>query len=147
MRLLPIVRRTNAPARVWPDFSLFDGFFEDFPFSETHRNGVVPAVDVLEKDGNLILQAELPGMEEKEIALKLEGNVLTLSGEKKYENEEKRGEYRRVERSFGSFTRSFTLPETADREKITADYKNGVLTVTVPIKPEAKPREVPIRIQ
>jgi HSP20 family protein len=147
MRCLPSIRRYTTPARIWPEAGLFNSLFEDFPFGAPFNRGVVPAVDILEKDGNLILQAELPGVNEKEIALKLEGNVLTLSGERKLENEEKRDNYRRIERSYGSFSRSFNLPETAELDKIAADYKNGVLTITIPLKAEAKPREVPISIQ
>ena len=147
MRFLPSIQRFDTPARLWPETSLLDNLFEDFPFGAAFEKGVVPAVDILEKDGNLILRAELPGMTEKEIGLKLDGNVLTLSGERKLENEEKRDNYRRIERSYGSFSRSFTLPETVDREKVKAEYKNGVLTVTIPLKPEAQPRAVPIAIQ
>ena len=147
MRYLPTVFRFNSPERFWPDAGVLSTFFDDFPFGRSSDRGVVPAVDVLEKDGNLILRAELPGLSEKEIALKIEGNVLTLSGEKKLESEDKQDNYHRIERSYGAFSRSFTLPEAADREKINADYKNGVLTVTVPLKAEAKPRTVPITIQ
>ncbi len=147
MRYLPSVLRINPPVKYWPEAGLLASFFDDFPFGRTLDREVVPAVDILEKDGNLILRAELPGMNEKDIALKLDGNVLTLSGEKKFENEEKSDNYRKIERSYGSFSRSFTLPETADREKVSADYKNGVLTVTVPLKAEAKPREVHISVQ
>jgi len=147
MRCLPSIQRFNTPARWWPETSLLNSLFEDFPFGVSFEKGMVPAVDILEKDGNLILRAELPGMREKEINLKLDGNVLTFSGERKLENEENRDNYRRIERSYGSFSRSFTLPETADREKVKAEYKNGVLTVTIPLKPEAQPRAVPIAIQ
>jgi len=147
MRYLPSVLRFNTPERFWPDAGILSTFFEDFPFGRALDRDVVPAVDILEKDGNLILWAELPGLSEKEIALKVDGNVLTLSGEKKLENENKRDSFHRIERSYGAFSRSFSLPETADREKISADYKNGVLTVTVPLKAEAKPRAVPISIQ
>ena len=148
MRLIPYIRRSEAPARIWPETSsLFDEFFNDLPFVRTaSRNGDhwLPAVDVLEKDGNLMLRAEIPGMSEKEIELKLEGNVLTLKGEKKLENEEERNNYHRMESYYGSFTRSFTLPESVDRDRIKADYKNGVLTVTIPQKPEVRPREIPV---
>ena len=147
MRYLPSIQRFNTPARWWPETSLFNSLFEEFPFGVSFEKGLTPAVDILEKDGNLILRAELPGMTEKEIDLKIDGNVLTLSGERKLENEEKRDNYRRIERSYGSFSRSFTLPEPADREKVKAEYKNGVLTVTIPLKPEAQPRAVPITIQ
>ena len=147
MRCVPSVFRFNAPARYWPNAGLFANLFEDSPFWPASDRGIVPAIDILEKDGNLILRADLPGVSEKEIALKLEGNVLTLSGEKKLENDENSDKYRRIERSYGSFSRSFTLPETADKEKIGAEFKNGVLTVTIPLKAEAKPREVPISVQ
>jgi HSP20 family protein len=105
----------------------------------------VPPVDILEKDGNLILRAELPGMSEKDIELKLEGNVLTLKGERKLEKEEDRQNFHRMESFYGTFSRSFTLPDTVDPDKISADYKNGILTVTVPQKPEAKARSIQVK--
>ncbi len=148
MRLIPYIRRSEVPARIWPETSsLFDEFFNDIPlFHANARTGDkwLPAVDILEKDGNLMLRAEVPGMSEKDIDLKLEGNVLTLKGEKRLENEEERNNYHRMESFYGSFTRSFTLPETVDRDRIKADYKNGILTVTIPQKPEVRPREIPV---
>jgi len=148
MRLIPYIRSSEVPARIWPETSpLFEGFFNDLPFFQaTAGTGEkwLPAVDILEKDGNLMLRAEVPGMSEKDIDLKLEGNVLTLKGEKKFENEEERNNYHRMESFYGSFTRSFTLPETVDRDRIKADYKNGILTVTIPQKPEVRPREIPV---
>ena len=138
------------PARIWPEATqLFDEFFNDFPFPRwngSQRENWMPSVDVLEKDGNLIVRAEVPGMSQKDIDLTLEGNVLTMKGEKKFSEEEKSGNYRRVESSYGSFSRSFTLPETVDRDKIQADYKDGILTITVPQKPEVKPREIPVSV-
>ena len=147
MRLVPYVRNYGTPARIWPETSrLFESLFKEFPFNGflSDRETGMPAVDVLEKDGNLILKAELPGIEEKDIELKLEGNVLTLKGERKLEDKEEKDNYHRVETFYGSFSRSFTLPETADRDTISADYKNGVLTVTVPQRPESKPRAIPV---
>jgi HSP20 family protein len=144
MRLVPYVRKSEYPTAT----RFFEEFFNDFPFdsvTETRENWV-PSVDILEKDGNLILRAELPGMDEKQIELKLEGNTLTLKGERKMETEDKKSSYHRVESFYGSFTRSFQLPDTVDREKINAEYKNGVLTVTLPQKPEVKPREIPVSI-
>src|SRR3974377_351789 len=88
MRYLPSIQRFNTPARLWPDSSLFHSLFEDFPFGVSFDKGMAPAVDILEKDGNLILRAELPGMSEKEINLKLEGNTLTLKGDRKMEKED-----------------------------------------------------------
>jgi HSP20 family protein len=147
MRLIPYVRRSEVPSRVWPETSpLFDEFFNDLPiFSSTRGSDRwLPAVDILEKDGNLILRAEVPGLSEKDIELKLEGNILTLKGEKKLEHEEDRGNYHRLESYYGSFSRSFTLPDTVDRDSIKADCKSGVLTVTIPQKPEVRPREIPV---
>lgn len=149
MKLIPYTRK-STPARIWPDTSrLFEDFFNDFgllwPSSE-RKETWSPAVDIFEKKGELILRAELPGMEEKDIDLKLEGNVLTLRGERKFEKEDKESNFHRVESFHGSFSRSFTLPDTIDRDKIKAEYKNGVLTVTMPHKPEVQPREIPVSV-
>ena len=148
MRLIPYIRRSEAPSRIWPDnSSLFEEFFNDFPSVSSASRAAdrwLPAVDILEKEGNVILRVEVPGISEKDIDLKLEGNTLTLKGEKRLENEEERGNYHRMESYYGSFTRSFTLPDSVDRDQIKADYKNGILTVTIPQKPEVRPREIPV---
>jgi HSP20 family protein len=146
MFLIPYVRRSEVPAVS----RLFDEFFNDFPFTSSVVEGKenwIPSVDILEKEGNIVLRAELPGMNEKEIELKVEGDTLILKGERKMESEDKKSNYHRIERSYGSFTRSFRLPDTVDSEKIDADYKNGVLTITLPKKPEVKPREIPVKVQ
>jgi len=145
MRLIPYIRRTEAPIST----RLFEEFFNDFPFASSFpstRENWNPAVDILEKDGDLILRAELPGMTEKQIELKLEGNTLTLKGERKLENEDKKNSYHRVESFYGSFMRTFRLPDTVNMEKISADYKNGILTITMPQKAEVKPREIPVSV-
>jgi len=85
-------------------------------------------------------------MTEKQIDLKLEGNTLTLKGERKMDSEDKKNNYHRVESFYGSFIRTFRLPDTVDMDKISADYKNGVLTVTMPQKPEVRPREIPVNV-
>jgi HSP20 family protein len=150
MRLVPYVRRSEIPSRLWPETTrFFEEFFNDFPvggvLSPTKENWL-PAVDILEKDGNLVLRAELPGINEKEIDLKLEGNLLTLKGERKMEKDEGKGSYHRIESYYGSFSLSFTLPDTVDPEKIKAEFKNGILTVTLPQKPEVRPREIPVSV-
>ncbi len=147
MRLIPYTRRSELSNRTWPESSLIDEFFNNFPWSVAARQREetwLPAVDILEKEGNLILRAELPGLDEKDIDLKLEGNVLTLKGERKLENEDKQNNYHRIERFHGAFSRSFTLPETLDFEKTSANYKNGILTISIPQKPEVRPREIPV---
>ena len=147
MRLVPYVRRDVGsrldPSRVFEEF--LDGFFTPAADAPSTRNWI-PAVDILEKEGDLVLRAELPGLEEKDIDLKLEGNILTLRGERKLENRDKKDNYHRVEAYYGSFSRSFTLPDSADRDKISAEYKNGILTIRVPQRPEVKPREIPVSV-
>jgi HSP20 family protein len=103
-----------------------------------------PAVDIFEKEGNLVLRAELPGVDAKSVDIRLENNVLTLRGERRFDNEIKRESYHRVERAYGSFSRSFTLPSVVDQGSIKANYKDGVLEVTLPKREEAKPKQIEI---
>jgi len=148
MRLVPY-RRMDSPSRLFPEVSrFFEDFFSDSPLpsASSRAEGWIPAVDVLEREGNLELRAELPGVNEKDIDLKIEGNVLTLKGERKFSEEEKKNNYHRIESFYGSFSRSFTLPDTVATDKIKADYKNGILTVTIPQKPEVRPREIPVSV-
>jgi HSP20 family protein len=105
-----------------------------------------PAVDIYEQDGSIVLKAEVPGMDAKDVEIRVENNVLTLRGERKFDNEVKKDSYHRVERAYGSFTRSFTLPNVVDTEKIKADYRDGVLRVSLPTKEEAKPRQISISV-
>jgi HSP20 family protein len=105
-----------------------------------------PAVDIFEREGNIVLKAELPGVDPKDVDIRVENNVMSLRGERKFEAETKRQDYHRVERAYGSFSRSFTLPNVVDTEKIQAEYKDGVLTVTLPQKEEAKPKQISISV-
>jgi len=105
-----------------------------------------PAVDVYEDEHSVTLKIEVPGIDEKDINISLENNVLTVHGERKIEKEEKEENYRRVERQYGSFTRTFTLPTTVDGEKVSANYDKGVLNVTLPKKAEAKPKQIKVNI-
>src|SRR5262245_54860916 len=99
---------------------------------DTNWGAWSPAVDIFEKDEKLVMKAELRGMNEKDIEVNVENGVLTLRGERKRENEVKNDSYHRVERSYGSFTRTFSLPTTVDVQKIQASYKDGVLEVVLP---------------
>ena len=104
-----------------------------------------PAVDVSEAPDKVVVKAEVPGMEAKDINISLSGDILTIKGEKKSEREEKKENYHLVERSYGSFSRSLRLPAAVDANKIEAVYKKGVLTITCPKKEEAKPKAIEIK--
>ena len=103
-----------------------------------------PAVDIFETEGEIVVKAELPGMERKDITLSLEKNVLTLKGERRFDKETKEENYHRVERAYGGFSRSFSIPATVDDEKIRADYKDGVLKIILPKKEQLKPKQIQI---
>jgi len=105
-----------------------------------------PAVDVFETDQNLVVKAELPGIDPKDVEIRVENNTLFLQGQRKFENEVKEENYHRIERSYGSFTRTFALPGSIDAEKVSADYKSGVLTLTLPKREEAKPKTIKINV-
>lgn len=105
-----------------------------------------PAVDIFEHEGNIVLKAELPGVDAKDVDVRVENNVLTLKGERKFDTEVKRESYHRVERSYGTFTRSFTLPTVVDTGSIKAEFKEGVLRVTLPKREEAKPKQIAISV-
>ena len=108
--------------------------------------GFTPAVDVYEDEHNIILKIEVPGIEEKDIDVRLENNTLTVHGERKFEKEEKEENYRRVERQYGSFTRSFTLPNTIDTDNVQASYSKGILKIQLAKKAEAKPKQIKVNV-
>ena len=103
-----------------------------------------PSVDIYETKDSLILTAEVPGIDENNIEIKIEDNTLSLSGERNFEKETKEENYHRIERSYGSFYRSFTIPRHVDQEEIKAEHDNGVLRITMPKKPESKPKTVKV---
>ena len=111
------------------------------------RGAWVPAVDIFETDNHdLVVRAELPGMTREDIVVSVENSTLVIKGEKKFDAEVKEESYRRIERTYGQFQRSFTLPNTVDTGKVAADYRNGVLTVTLPFREEAKPRTINVEV-
>ncbi len=103
-----------------------------------------PSVDIYETENELVLKADLPEVPEKDIDIHVENNMLTIRGERKFEQKVKQDNYLRVERAYGAFSRSFGLPNTVDTEAIKAEYKNGVLTVIMPKRAESKPKQVKI---
>src|SRR5271163_5270134 len=105
-----------------------------------------PPVDVYEDEHGVTLKIEVPGIDEKDIDVRIESNTLTVHGERKFEKEEKEENYRRVERQYGSFTRSFTLPTTVDAEKVSANYDKGVLKIALAKKAEAKPKQIKVNV-
>jgi HSP20 family protein len=105
-----------------------------------------PAVDIYETPNELVVKADLPDVNEKDIDVRVENNLLTIRGERKFEKSVSEENYLRVERTYGAFSRSFSLPNTVNAEAIGAEYKNGVLTVTLPKREESKPRQVKITV-
>lgn len=108
--------------------------------------GWTPACDIFEDEEGVTLRFDLAGVEPKDVDIRFENGVLTLRGERKLENEEKRDDYHRVEMSYGTFTRSFSLPGSTDPEKIRAESKHGVLSVHLPKRPEAKPKTIQVKV-
>jgi HSP20 family protein len=120
--------------------------FEEFYTGGFARNWV-PAVDIYENENQeVVIKAELPEVKREDINVTFENNVLTLKGERKVEETTKREQFQRVERHYGSFTRSFTLPNTVDASRIAANYKDGVLTITLPRREEAKPKQISVNV-
>jgi HSP20 family protein len=126
---------------------LFSEQFANLGTEESLAAGsFVPAVDVYEDEHAIQLKFEVPGLDEKEIDIRLENNLLTVKGERKIEKETKEENYRRIERRFGTFTRSFTLPNTVSSESVKASYDKGVLTISLPKKEAAKPKQIKIEV-
>jgi HSP20 family protein len=124
---------------------LFDEFFGERR-TEAVEGAWLPAVDVSETDTELVIRAELPGLTHDNIELNLQDNVLSLKGEKKQEQKEEKENFHRVERSYGSFSRSFTLPADVKASEIQATFKDGVLVITLPKAEEAKPKKIQITV-
>ena len=134
--------------------------FEDFPtgmrlfqdtvsrlLSEPSARPWTPPVDIRETDNEVVLMADVPGIDEKNIDIRIEAGTLTIKGERKFEEEKKGEGYHIMERGYGTFARSFRLPESVDPEKVKADYKAGVLSVALPKKELAKPRAVKVEVK
>ena len=140
-------------------YNPFTAELEDFPaglrvfqdslsrlFSEPASRPWSPAVDIYETENELVLKADLPDVDPKNVGIQVENSTLTLKGERKFEQEKNGKGFHRIERSYGAFVRAFSLPDTVDSEHIKADYKNGVLTVTIQKKEVAKPRTINVEV-
>jgi len=126
--------------RVFEDAAV-RGWKNDEPSATTSWS---PAVDIYETDSEIMVQAELPGVDRKDIALQLENNVLTLKGDRRFEKETNQENYHRIERSYGGFSRAFTIPTIVDEDKIRADYKDGILKIALPKKEQVKAKQIKI---
>jgi HSP20 family protein len=114
--------------------------------SEPNSRPWTPAVDIYETENELVMKADLPDVDPKNVAIQLENHTLTLKGERKFEETKSGRGFHRIERSYGSFVRAFSLPDTVDGDNVKADYKNGVLTVTLPKKEIAKPKTINVSV-
>jgi HSP20 family protein len=127
---------------------LWDSFFEGRPGREVEEVGEwLPTLDLSETENDLVVKAEIPGIDPKEIDISLANEMLTIKGEKKQEKEEKEENYHLIERSYGSFVRTIPLPREVQGDKISASYKNGILKVTLPKSEEAKKKEIKIKVE
>ena len=123
-----------------------EGFSPVFDETEVSTRSWAPPVDIFETENDIVLKAELPGIDPKDVEVRVEDNTLYLKGERKYEKEVNDKNYHRVERSYGSFARSFSLPNSIDADKVKAEYKDGLLTLTMPKREEAKPKTIKIDV-
>ena len=144
---MAIVRWNPLGSLAGMEIDRLNRMFADFQ-NEAFNQAWVPAVDIYETDSHeVVIKAELPDVKKEGINVTFENNVLTLSGERKQEETTKREQYQRVERHFGSFSRSFTLPATVDASRIVASYKDGVLTIRLPRREEAKPKQISVNVE
>src|ERR1700733_14324413 len=146
---MPIVK--YGPFADTEDFPTGLRLFQDsinrlFSEDGTKTRPWAPAVDILETENELILKADVPGVDMKDVDIQVENGTLTVKGERKVEKEEKNKGFHRMERSYGSFVRYFTLPDTVDVENVKAGYEAGVLTITPPKKEVAKPKAIKVQI-
>ena len=124
---------------------LFSSTFSRGSDEQMFGGAWTPSVDIFENKDNIVLEAELPGMKPEDVNISIENNVLTISGERKFEKKSDGDNFHRVERGYGSFTRSFTLPPTVSSENATAEFENGILHLTLAKREEAKPRRIEIK--
>ena len=142
--MLPGIRGTATPfERLWDVRRDLDRLFEA---SETNNSSLwAPPMDVIERENEILCHLELPGMASNDLDIRVEGNLVTIAGEKKYqENRSEKDGFRHVERRYGRFERSFTIPSSVEQDKVTARYENGVLTVSLPKAERSRPRRITV---
>ena len=143
----PFMMMRRDMDRVFGDF-LYDWRWPDRTLNMLDRQmgSFMPEIDVTETDKEFRITADLPGMDEKDIDITLENNQLTVRGERRFENEQKEENFHRIERRYGSFSRSFTLPNTVDTDNVKANYVNGVLKIQLAKRAEAKPKQIKVEV-
>jgi len=147
IRRSPFFELNSLQDRVNQLFNQTFGGFENFGFEQplTSEN-FLPPVDIFEDEHNITMQAEIPGVKQEDLNITLENNVLTITGERKFQHEEKKENFHRMERRFGKFTRSFTLPASVDAENVIANFENGLLNITLPKREEFKAKQITIGV-
>ena len=147
IRKSPFFELTSLQERVNQLFSQAFGGFEGLGFGQPITSpNFLPPVDILEDDHNIKLKAEIPGVKVEDLAVTLENNVITITGERKFKDEEEEDNFHRIERRYGKFTRSFTLPAGVDSANVNAMFEDGVLNVTLPKREEFKPKQITIGV-
>jgi HSP20 family protein len=126
--------------------SLFENFTDGTGKAELQSGSFIPPVDVYEDEHSLILKLDIPGVNEEDLDVQLENNTLTVKGERKFEKEEREDNFHRIERRYGTFTRTFRVPSTVDPERVDAHFDKGVLKLTLAKKAEAKPKQIKIGV-
>jgi len=144
---MPLIKYTpfETGPEDYPGLRLFQDSLSRM-FAEPNARPWSPAVDVYETENELVLKADVPDVDPKNVEVQFENGTLTLKGTRKFDEEKNGKGYHRIERSYGSFVRAFSLPETVDPEKVKAEFKNGVLTVTLQKKEVVKPRAIPVHV-
>jgi len=146
--MLSMINRRRVPAQedVPAVFRAFDDMFQQVLSGPVGSRPWIPAVDIVETPNELVIAADLPGVKKEDVDVQIEDGTLTITGTRKFENEENKEGYHRLERSYGSFRRAFTLPESVDPEKVAAAYEDGVLKITLSKKEIAKPRSIKVEV-
>ena len=139
-------RRVGNHEDVPAVFRAFDDMFQQVLAGPVGSRQWIPAVDVVENPNELVIAADLPGVKKEDVDVQIEDGTLTLTGTRKFENSESKEGYHRLERSYGSFRRAFTLPESVDPEKVAAAFADGVLKITLPKKEIARPRSIKVEV-
>jgi HSP20 family protein len=146
-RMLQLVPRRSNWLSLMPEMDLFDRMLSDWPLPSllSEERVVVPAFDISETEKEYVISGEIPGIDPKDLEVTLTDGILSIKGEKKHESEEKEENYHRVERHYGSFQRSFRLPDNINREKLDASYKDGVLRLTLPKSEESEVKKIEVK--